>query len=113
MLIFIVGFGEFSCLMKIKKNPNLDYVTCNCAVTIKNKLNNKKQVIIIDEHISETYKIMDAICYPTSNLISIELLNREKNEDVTIEDVSYKIIDIINKDCYMLRKVMEKLSKKK
>lgn len=95
-----------------KKNPNLDYVTCNCAVTIKNKLNNKKQVIIIDEHISETYKIMDAICYPTSNLISIELLNREKNEDVTIEDVSYKIIDIINKDCYMLRKVMEKLSKK-
>ena len=24
-----------------KRNPNLDYVTCNCAVTIKNKLNNK------------------------------------------------------------------------
>ncbi len=95
-----------------KKNPNLDYVTCNCAVTIKNNLNNKKQVIIIDEHISETCKIMDTICYPASDLISIELLNREKNEDVTIENISYQIIDIITKDCYMIRKVMEKLSKK-
>ena len=30
----------------------------------------------------------------------------------TNEEIAEKIIDIINKDCYMLRKVMEKLSKK-
>jgi len=104
-------FWGISMFDEDKKDPNLEFVSCNTATILQNTFNNTRKVIIIDDSLTELHSIMDAECYPRNDPISISLINKEKNEEIKIENNTYQITEILTKDCYFTRKVMQKLRK--
>lgn len=78
----------------------------NDSVIILSKVNSKINNIILledDNYFTEGDKILDATITRTYNDLGVELLGRERNETILINQEEYVINDILDKYTYLVR----------